>query len=617
MKKTVLPLKDDHCYAVLDIHGMAGNELSGVAGFFFHDTRHMNNYSWNMDGFELIHSEEGPKSLVQFWSSFANHEQQLLIRREIVLHHDGFDDEIVVQNSSGTTKTFMPGLSFEADFVDVFELRGSRSTLKRNRVERKESPEHTRFYYLAQDGAKLDTTVKITGAELGKPLNIDPGKEHRISVVVKFSSSIVATSHGNAPLIWTSLANNRQTLEPEILAQARIDIETLCLSTESGTCIGAGIPNFVAMFGRDSLITAWFLLGEAPELAKGVLKFLARYQGKKNDEFHDEQKGKILHEFREGELSRLNELPFAPYFGSVDATPLFLRVLSDYICLTGDNDLAFELETNWKSALEWIDKQRDEKGFLRYTGAQDGKGLINKCWKDSDDSMSYSDGSLGRGALAIIEVQGYLCAAYEAGVHLNNIISGNGKISEELIALRQKTVEAIDKYFWMPEKNTYALALDMDGNRLDVVSSNPGHLLWSGAVKRTRLEPLINSMFGSSLWSGWGLRTLAASEKRYNPLSYHNGSIWPHDTAIFGAGLFRYGYLEQYGRVSEALSDLANIQHDLRLPELVGGYDRNSNIPPLPYVESCRPQAWAAASLIYMLHPHRTQKTSSRCVAAA
>ncbi|VAW23306.1 Glycogen debranching enzyme, partial [hydrothermal vent metagenome] len=281
------------------------------------------------------------------------------------------------------------------------------------------------------------------------------------------------------------------------------------------------------------------------------------------------------------------------------------------------SDLAFELEDNWKGALDWIELQRDEKGFLRYTGAQDGKGLINKCWKDSNDSMSYSDGSLAGGALAIIEVQGYLCAAYEAGAHLIDIVSGDNEQSEQLIALRHQTIEAIDTYFWMPDKNTYALALDKDGNRLDVVSSNPGHLLWSGAVKKSRVKPLTNSMFDEVLWSGWGLRTLSASEKRYNPLSYHNGSIWPHDTALFGAGLFRYGYVEQFAKVTEALSDLADIQHDLRLPELVGGYDRNSNIPPLPYVESCRPQAWAAASLIYMLHPHRAQKSASRDVVAA
>ncbi len=611
------PLKDDHCYAVLDISGMAGGDLSGVAGFFFHDTRHLNNYSWNMDGFDLIHSEEGPKSLVQFWSRFANHEQQLLIRREIVLHSDGFDDELIVQNSSRKSKTFVPDLIFDADFVDVFELRGTKRTAKRNKTERKENDESTSFSYLAQDGAELDTAIKVTGADLGKTIEIKAGESCKISVSARFSSSIVAIDQQHSSLIWTSFKNNQKSLEAGILSQARVDIQTLSLSTESGTCIGAGIPNFVTMFGRDSLITAWFLLGEAPELAKGVLKFLARHQGKKTDEFHDEQKGKILHEFREGELSRLGELPFAPYFGSVDATPLFLRVLSDYIHITGDSDLAFELEDNWKSALDWIEQQRDDKGFLRYTGAQDGKGLINKCWKDSNDSMSYSDGSLAGGALAIIEVQGYLCAAYEAGAHLNDIVSGNRENSESLIALRQKTIEAIDTHFWMNDKNTYALALDKDGNKLDVISSNPGHLLWAGAVKKSRVEPLIKTMFDEGLWSGWGLRTLSASEKRYNPLSYHNGSIWPHDTAIFGAGLFRYGHLEQFAKVTEALSDLGNIQHDLRLPELVGGYDRNSNIPPLPYVESCRPQAWSAASLIYMLHPHRAQKLASRDVAAA
>lgn len=617
MKKTMHPLKANHCYAVLDTSGMAGANILEVAGFFFHDTRHLNNYSWNMEGFDLIHSQDHPTRLVQFWSRFANHEQQLLIRREISLRPDGFDDELSVQNSGRQVRHFTPELSFDADFVDVFELRGTKRTSPRNKVECRSQNGNTEFVYLAQDGVKLNTSVKIGGSSLDAKLQIAPGKAVKITVAVRFASSMIASSQEPAKISWNSVNNSAS--EPEIgaLSQARLDIETLALSTESGTCIAAGIPNFVVMFGRDSLISAWFLLKETPELARGVLKFLAKHQGQKHDDFHDEQKGKILHEFREGELSRIKELPFAPYFGSVDATPLFLKVLADYVQISGDADLARELEPQWRAALAWIEGQKDKRGFLKYSGAKDGKGLINKCWKDSDDSMSYSDGSLATGSLAIVEVQGYLCAAYEAGALLNELVGAEKSESERLVALCNSTREAIDTYFWMDDKKTYALALDDEGKRLDVVSSNPGHLLWSGAVPNNKVDILIERMFGDDLWSGWGLRTLSSTENRYNPLSYHNGSIWPHDTAMFGAGLYRYGKLNSFQQVTGALIDLAHEQQDQRLPELVGGYQRNSDIPPLPYVESCRPQAWAAASLIYLLHPHRAKNHISSNVAAA
>jgi len=611
------PLKIDHCYAMLDISGMAGADLPGVAGFFFHDTRHLSSYSWDMSGLDLIHTSQSPKGLTQFWSRFANHEQQLLIRRKITLRPDGFDDELSIQNSGRITRSFTPKLSFCADFLDVFELRGTRRTLTRNKVERTATQNHTSYHYLAQDGVKLRTDIAIDGPELGKKLKIVAGENQKIRVSVNFTSSMILASSKQPLINWASVKKSEQGSQIKVLHQAREDIQTLALSTQSGTCIGAGIPNFVTMFGRDSLISAWFLLKEAPELARGVLKFLAQHQGRREDIFHDEQPGKILHEFREGELSRLKELPFAPYFGSVDATPLFLRVLADYVRLSGDTDLAVQLEPNWRSALGWIEKQRDRRGFLRYTGALDGKGLINKCWKDSNDSMSYSDGSLGGGALAIVEVQGYLCAAYESAAYLNDAVGGESDQSERLILLKNSTLEAIDRHFWMDDKKTYALALDNEGARLDVVSSNPGHLLWSGAVAKDKVDMLINRMFEDDLWSGWGLRTLASGENRYNPLSYHNGSIWPHDTALFGAGLYRYGRSDEFTRVTKALIDLADVQQDQRLPELVGGYHRDSDIPPLPYVESCRPQAWAAAALIYLLHPHRAQNLVARDVAAA
>jgi len=606
MKTKMHPLKSDHCYAVLDAGGMVAPGLPGVVGFFLHDTRHLSNYCWDMSGMDLIHSEEGAKGLTQYWSRFADHEQLILVRRNISLRPDGFDDELIIENSGQSEQGFTPILTFDADFVDVFETRGWKRIMARGEVERAFADGKSVFRYQAQDGAKLATYVGIDGGQPGQELKIAPRASHVITVSAHFTSSISAATPPRKRINWVSpdLDQVQNEAKAKSLARACADIETLALSTPNGTCIAAGIPNFVVMFGRDSLITAWFLLKQAPDLARGVLKFLAHHQGSKNDAFRDEQPGKILHEYREGEISRLNELPFAPYFGNVDATALFVRVLADYVQTTGDKDLARELAPNWRNALAWIENERDGRGLLKYTGSADGKGLINKCWKDSADSMSYSDGTLPDGPLSVIEVQGYVYAAFDAGAYLNDAVNADQAETGRLIALRDQTSEAIERHFWLEEQQIYALALDNDGRPLDIVSSNPGHLLWSGAVPGGKAGILIERMFQNDLWSGWGLRTLATGEARYNPLSYHNGSIWPHDTALFGAGLYRYGRKQDFAKVSKSLLDLANVQHDLRLPELVSGYERDGGIPPLPYVESCRPQAWAAAALIYMLHPH-------------
>jgi len=618
MKSKVHPFKSDHCYAMLNGDCMAPASMPGVTGFFFHDTRHLSGYSWSFNRFDLIHHEQRANGMVQYWSRFSMHEQELLIRRKFSIRANGFDDELSIQNSGRNEQTLTPGLFLAADFVDIFELRGWQRKLAKDDVSHSRSDARELFEYRAQDGIRLTTDIRISGAKPGLQLAIPPRDSRKIGVSVTFASTIVQTPPRQVRIGWVSrpTAPNGKP-ETTGLGQAYLDIETLALSTASGTCIAAGIPNFAVVFGRDTLISVWLMLKQAPELAAGTLRFLARHQGSKHDDFHDEEPGKILHEHRDAELSRLNELPFATYFGSVDATPLFVRVLADYVQQTGDTKLVQELEASWRSALSWIEAARDKRGLLKYTSAKDGKGLINKCWKDSDDSMSFGDGTPGRGPLAVVEVQGYMRAAFDAGAWLNGIAGGDPVETDRLIGLRDQTDRAIEQYFWMDDQQIYALAVDNDDRQLDVATSNPGHLLWSGAVPDNKVDILIGRLFRDDLWSGWGLRTLGSSEVRYNPLSYHNGSVWPHDTALFGAGLYRYGRTEAFARVASGLVDLAATQHDLRLPELFSGYARGGDMPPLPYVESCRPHAWAAAALIFMAHPHGQMKRIPGNMAAA
>jgi glycogen debranching enzyme len=421
-------------------------------------------------------------------------------------------------------------------------------------------------------------------------------------IAVRFETTLEAATAGSAVGPWRpKVPDGLAAHEWRVLRQAVLDIESLLLTTAEGRMIAAGIPNFVVPFGRDSLITAWLLLEADPGLARSVLAYLATKQGQKEDPFHDEEPGKILHEHRESELSRIGELPFRTYYGSADSTPLFLVVLGDYVAKTGDADFARALEPNWRAAVAWIGRYADKRGLINFRQRADGRGLTVQSWKDSADSMSYSDGRLGEGSLAVAEVQGYVYAAFHAAARLSELCGGPQAERDLWLALAGELAARFDQLFWMERHGNYALALDEQGRQLDVNSSDSGHLLWSGIVPREKAERVIARLFADDLWSGYGVRTLSSREKRYNPLSYHNGSVWPHDTAIFAAGLRRYGDEAGFAKVREALVALANFSGDLRLPELVGGYPRGGDVPPLPYVESCRPQAWAAAALIYVL----------------
>jgi glycogen debranching enzyme len=594
----VLPLKSDHCYAILDDRGMTGGENPPRAGIYLHDTRHLSVWRWDFSDLELIHQQATGSTLTQFWSRMRHHMQEVLVVRTLRLGASGFTDTIRIENDASDPAVISIGLTAEADFADIFEARGHRRKAPRAAVQR--NGWHMR--YVAADGIAIETAIDLGGLPLGLPLAVPARGQLDYTVTVRFGTELPAAK-GHAPLEpWTPrVPSGLADAEARVLAQAVVDIDSLRLSSPQGTILAGGIPNFVVPFGRDSLISSWFLLDADPTIAGSVLRFLAARQGQKEDALHDEEPGKILHEHREGELSRIGELPFRTYYGSADSTPLFVVMLGEYVAHTGDRDLARTLEPNWRAAMGWIEKYSDDRGLINFRQRADGKGLTVQSWKDSGDSMSYSDGRLGEGTLAVAEVQGYVYAALHAAATLSEVCGGPEGERVGWLAQAAELAERFDALFWMPGHHNYALALDEAGRQLDVNASDSGHLLWSGIVPEAKAQPLIARLFAEDLWSGYGLRTLSTKEKRYAPLSYHNGSVWPHDTAIFAAGLRRYDDAAGFAKVREGLVALANLSADLRLPELVGGYARSGEIPPLPYVESCRPQAWAAAAMIYML----------------
>jgi glycogen debranching enzyme len=459
------------------------------------------------------------------------------------------------------------------------------------------------FSYLAQDRIASATRVVVEGMVPGSPLTIGPRARHSVKVEVTFTSDLTTLRAPVSSFVWQPRFKGELSADEQlVLNQAVADVASLMLHTDTGRTVAAGVPNYVVPFGRDSIITAWLLLDVDPDLSRSVLSYLAARQGRETNDFNDEEPGKILHEHRESELSRIGELPFRTYYGSADSTPLFLVLMGDYVARTGDIRFAQEMEPNWRAALRWIEQYSDRRGLINFRQRSDGKGIIIQSWKDSPDSMSYSDGRLGRGPLAVAEVQGYVFAAYKAAAGLMAFCGASDDERRELLLKADRLAHTFDAAFWMPQHDNYALAIDADDQQLDVNSSDSGHLLWSGIVPRERADRLITRLFEPDLWSGYGLRTLSAREKRYNPLSYHNGSVWPHDTALFAAGLKRHGAQAGFNRVREALTALATISGDKRLPELVGGYPREGDVPPLPYIESCRPQAWSAAALIYVLN---------------
>jgi glycogen debranching enzyme len=599
----VIPLKSDFCYAILDDRGMASEGVR-TAGFYRHDTRHLSRYVWIFADLDLIEQTADAASLTQYWSRMRDHVQQLMLERRLELTPAGLVETFRIESWADEPLTLDLRLDVDADFVDIFQVRGHRRRAPSNKVSKSGSAVVRRFTYAAQDGIESETRIDAEGGIGTSPVVLAHREVLTRRIEIAFATTLPAAAAAPAqtPRWQPKLDGEHLTaIEARPLAQAVADIESLLLETAEGRAIAAGIPNFVVPFGRDSLITAWLLLDADPSLARSVLTYLAARQGRREDPFHDEEPGKIMHEHRESELSRIGEMPFRTYYGSADSTPLFVILLGDYVARTGDTTLAKQLEANWRSAIGWIERYADPRGLINFRQRADGHGLTVQSWKDSDDSMSYSDGSPGKGGLAVAEVQGYVFAAFKTAAELSRLCGGLATQRDAWLARAGELAATFDRLFWMPGQSTYALALDETGRQLDVVASDSGHLLWSGIVPAAKAKQVIARLFADDMWSGYGLRTLSTGEKRYNPLSYHNGSVWPHDTALFAAGLHRYGDHDGFARIREALVALANHSADLRLPELVGGYPREGSTPPLPYTESCRPQAWAAAALIYVL----------------
>ncbi|MGA4728568.1 glycogen debranching N-terminal domain-containing protein [Micromonospora taraxaci] len=400
----------------------------------------------------------------------------------------------------------------------------------------------------------------------------------------------------------------------QVYARSLVDLAALRfapLSLGGATVPAAGLPWFMTLFGRDSLLTCLQTLAVTPSLAPPTLRILASLQGARRDDVLEEDPGRILHELRYGESAAFEEQPHSPYYGTVDASPLFVVLLDEYERWSGDTALALELEQEARAALTWIDRYADltSTGYIWYERRNRATGLDNQCWKDSWDSISYADGRLPGFPRATCETQGYAYDAKIRGARLARTVWGDPAFAERLEQEAAALYDRFNRDFWLEDRGFYALALDHDGTPVDSLSSNIGHLLWSGIVPPERAPRVVEHLMGPALFSGWGVRTFAEGQRRYNPLGYHNGTVWPFDNSFIAWGLRRYGFNDEAGRIAESILSAATYFQG-RLPEAFGGFDRATTRYPVRYPTAGSPQAWSSGACMLLirtmlgLNPH-------------
>jgi glycogen debranching enzyme len=402
-----------------------------------------------------------------------------------------------------------------------------------------------------------------------------------------------------APRLETDFDPLRHTYRRSLLDLAALRFRPL--KGVAWSLPAAGLPWFMALFGRDSLITAYEALPFQPRLAGTTLETLAAFQAKEDDAFRDAEPGKILHELRKGELATLGEVPHTPYYGSHDSTPLFLILLDEYERWTADTELVRRLKPAARAALAWIDGpgDPDEDGYLEYR-TRSHKGLENQCWKDSWNSVLFADGSLAQPPIATCEIQGYVYDARRRTARLAREVWGDPALAARLEHDAATLRGRFNRDFWSEDRGHYVLALDGEKRQVDSLTSNVGHLLWSGIADEPRAALTVQRLMAEDMFSGWGIRTMSTADAGYSPIEYHNGTVWPHDTAIVAEGMRRYGFRTEAGTLAVALIEAAEV-FEHRLPEVFAGFPRERTRMPVEYPTASRPQAWSAAAPLLVL----------------
>lgn len=546
---------------------------------------------------------------------------RIQVRRQRVIA-DVLEETIQVTSYHDKPVTLELHFELAADFANIFEVRGYERKRRGKSKAPRETPGSVRYAYRGVDGAERRTVVTFVpkprllsaeGAVFQVSLShreswtahitvsFERGKASRAREERRARFKSVADSHERWLAGCTEVLTDNEFFN-KVLHRSLSDLRMLWDETdEAGPYLAAGTPWFDALFGRDSLIVSLQTLAFRPQIARDTLKALARWQGKELDPWRDEEPGKILHEYRRGELSQSGELPFSPYFGSIDSTPLFLLLAAEYFAWTGDRRLMQQLRPNLLAAIDWLHQygDTDGDGLVEYSKRSE-RGLLNQGWKDSNDAIVHGDGSLAEPPIATIEVQGYV---YAAKRRIRPVLEalGLGSLGNRLAAEARALRRSVAESFWLEDERFYGLALDGKKQPCAAVSSNVGHALWTGLVTRDRADVVVERMLANDLFSGWGIRTLSRSNPRYDPLGYHLGTVWPHDNAVAAFGFKKYGFEDELNEVATGLFDAALSLPYYRLPELFAGDARNPYQSPVPYPVACRPQGWAAGAFPMIL----------------
>lgn len=619
-----LVLKNANSLLVLDPKGMIDPGPGSPFGLFENDTRFLSSWQLKVDGTAptviKAYTQQGYKG--SFLYSIGDN---VLIQREIVLL-DGLSERIKISNFVDKPLNLKLSIALDCDFNDMFEVRGIKRKVAGGKhlgsslLSDGAKEPVWKYAYRGLDGIELDTLISASkGAKFiaSKKIEYDLALSPRSSQILEFrvdTSNTPESMQAKTSFVQAELSADKRyadwksktpefkidwTLLNDMIAQSSLDLYLLQQSTPKGPCLAAGLPFYACAFGRDQCITALQTLPFMPDLSRDILKLLAAYQGKSSNSFTEEEPGRIMHELRLGEMARCKEIAFIPYYGTVDATPLFLLLLSRYVEASGDLELAKSLWPNAQAALGYIERCTAETCFLYY-GGKGAVALSNQAWKDSGDSIMHKDGKLATAPIAVCEVQGYLYDAYEGMAKLARKLGNETEaktLSQKALVLKQKFKDA----YWMPDERFVALALDGTKSPCDVITSNPGHLLSTGILDDEMADAVASRLMKDDMYSGWGLRTLSNKELRYNPISYHDGSVWPHDNAMIVEGLAARGRMKEASIIMESLIASAKSAGDARLPELFCGFPRNEFPSPVPYSVSCVPQAWAAGAVFQML----------------
>jgi len=616
-----LVVKSDDAFVVADDHGDFPELPESEFGLYVGGTRYLRRLELAVHGQRPILlsaavSDDGRQLAADLTNPDLYHGEivglkgrTLRLAHRLALGPSELTEVLSAESFGSAPHELLLSWRYFADFADVFEVRGMVRGRRGELLPPVIEAGSVRLSYRGLDNILRSTTLrfdpppeKVSAGFAQHRLIIPPGgaAQIRLTITAVEGDAAPAWTHGGAraedrgPDTSTRVVTASAALDAWI-SRAWADLHMLTTETPHGRIAYAGIPWFVAPFGRDSIITALQHLPFDPGLARGTLRFMAAYQGREEDPFTDQSPGKILHEYRRGEMANCREIVFVPYYGSVDATPLFLMLAAEYLRWTDDRELLAELRPAIDAALGWLERS----DYVSYA-SRSARGLVNQGWKDSHDAIMHADGEDARGPIALAEVQGYKYAALRAGAEIADAEDRR----DPARALRVSAARLREQFmrdYWMEPERFCALALDGDGAPCRVISSNPAHCLWTGLIPAEPAAHIARRLLDQELFSGWGVRTLGLHERRYNPMSYHNGSVWPHDTAIAAAGLQRYGFTQGFLALVTGLFDAARHCDGHRLPELFCGFPRSPGYGPTRYPSACSPQAWSAGVVSQVL----------------